>query len=315
MGKELEYRKILSEIHKSGELLEEASDKITVTNKKTGNTYGVSKSHYKANSDKYEVAGKKGFGSSFPRRFPWYEEGGFGEPAKEVPVKGKVGKPADASGRMPSDISYGDKHDYDEAEDWGHVMSDLLDLAGVPKKPADASGSTDVADMSKVEAPEAEELSSGDKDAMHELNLFLDNTEPLHNQMLSIQKNLERKVKRGVYDPDKAWKLWLYWVDAGAKKYSEDFSTGKDHRKIFPTKLRKALAKQIADEWHAEHLDELEGEAPQEKGESQSDDLWANLEGDASRDEGRTGRPDLDREIDREDDEERQDREEFERFL
>ncbi len=260
MGKELEYRKILSEIHKSGGLLEEASDKITVTNKKTGNTYGVSKSHYKANSDKYEVAGDKG-------------KGGFGEPAKEVPVKGKVGKPADAS------------------------------------------GSTDVADMSKVEAPEAEELSSGDKDAMHELNLFLDNTEPLHNQMLSIQKNLERKVKRGVYDPDKAWKLWLYWVDAGAKKYSEDFSTGKDHRKIFPTKLRKALAKQIADEWHAEHLDELEGEAPQEKGESQSDDLWANLEGDASRDEGRTGRPDLDREIDREDDEERQDREEFERFL
>ena len=35
--------------------------------------------------------------------------------------------------------------------------------------------------------------------------------------------NLQKKMKKGLYDPDKAVDLWYYIADAGSKAYYKDF--------------------------------------------------------------------------------------------
>lgn len=57
-----------------------------------------------------------------------------------------------------------------------------------------------------------------------ELQLFIENDSELYHQReVPIQKNLEKKMKKGVYDSEKAEKLYYYEVDAGAKKYQKEF--------------------------------------------------------------------------------------------
>lgn len=86
-----------------------------------------------------------------------------------------------------------------------------------------------------------------DEHAMQELELYLENTGELHNQKKSIIENLQRKMKSGRYDPQLAPKLWMYWVDAGAKGYVKEFGgPGDSVQMMFPRPLRMALATQLA---------------------------------------------------------------------
>lgn len=88
---------------------------------------------------------------------------------------------------------------------------------------------------------------SGDIDhaAATELRLFIDNDGDLYRQQYQpIIKNLVTKQARGVYDKDKAIKLWLYLVESGAKKYVKECGSGEWHQ-MFNVPTRKEVARQL----------------------------------------------------------------------
>ena len=83
-----------------------------------------------------------------------------------------------------------------------------------------------------------------------ELKLFIDNDGDLYRgQTTSIIKNLAAKMAKGVYDRTKAEKLWMYLVESGAKKYSREFSDGKDWHKMFDMPDRRQVAKELNDDF------------------------------------------------------------------
>lgn len=88
--------------------------------------------------------------------------------------------------------------------------------------------------------------------AKRELELYLTNTSELYNQRVSIEENLRKKMKAGKYDAKLAPKAWRHWVDAGAKRYSKEFSTGKDSATMFPGPLRNAIAADLAKSYEAD---------------------------------------------------------------
>jgi hypothetical protein len=82
-----------------------------------------------------------------------------------------------------------------------------------------------------------------DQGALQELDLYAENTGELYSQKKAILENIRRKRARGVYDPQKAPKLWLYWVDAAAKRYQREFGSDSP---IFNKPTRVALAEELA---------------------------------------------------------------------
>jgi hypothetical protein len=40
-----------------------------------------------------------------------------------------------------------------------------------------------------------------------------------------IMRNLAQKMLRGTYDSTKAWKIWMYLADEGARRYNREFGT------------------------------------------------------------------------------------------
>lgn len=89
-----------------------------------------------------------------------------------------------------------------------------------------------------------------------ELKLFIENDETLYRQQgFPIIKNLTAKKASGKYDHALAAKLYLYYVDAGAKKYAKDFGESKEWNKLFPKPDREAAAKKFADEFQSRFAD------------------------------------------------------------
>ena len=90
-------------------------------------------------------------------------------------------------------------------------------------------------------------------DSIRELRLFIDNDYILYqSRFIPMIENLKRKVKRGVYDHQKAPKLFIYLVDVGARKYCADF--GGTVRQCFPKAVREAVAQEYADEFKESYL-------------------------------------------------------------
>lgn len=58
-----------------------------------------------------------------------------------------------------------------------------------------------------------------DEHLAEDLQMTIDNEYSLYNQKNSIEKNLTRKYKKGIYSEALTPKLWLYLVDNGAKIY------------------------------------------------------------------------------------------------
>lgn len=83
----------------------------------------------------------------------------------------------------------------------------------------------------------------------HELDLYAENTSELYGQFKSIIANVKRRIAAGTYDPNKAWKLWLYWYDAAAKRYVKEFDG--EARTMFPKVSRVKLAKERAKDEYA----------------------------------------------------------------
>jgi len=101
----------------------------------------------------------------------------------------------------------------------------------------------------------AEEASRGDVDehALVELHIYADNTAELYTQKKAILQNIERRIRKGTYDPRLAPKLWLYWIDAAAKRYTKEFDApGGSSFGIFNKATREELARRIAEQEYAE---------------------------------------------------------------
>ena len=88
-----------------------------------------------------------------------------------------------------------------------------------------------------------------DSDATNELDTFIMNNEELYRQrFMPIISNIKRKLAKGVYDHEKAQKLWMYLIDDAAKKYVQEFgSSGQDVKDMFPKETRQQVAKIISD--------------------------------------------------------------------
>jgi hypothetical protein len=95
---------------------------------------------------------------------------------------------------------------------------------------------------------------SADMTVANELFLFIQNDEILlMRRYPQYVLNLKRKIKRGVYNREKAVKLFMYLADEASKKYSKQFGDGKTHTADVPTRM--ALAKMLRDKFESEHFE------------------------------------------------------------
>ena len=87
-----------------------------------------------------------------------------------------------------------------------------------------------------------------DSDAINELDSFIMNDEELYRRrFMPIIENLKRKMKRGIYDDQKAIKLWMYLVDDAAREYIKEFGTpDQDVKDMFPKETRLKVAEVIS---------------------------------------------------------------------
>jgi len=107
-----------------------------------------------------------------------------------------------------------------------------------------------------------------DEHAVTELKLYAENNPSLQRQRESIENNLMLKMWKGTYDHSKAQKLWLYWFDAAARKYVDEFQ-GKSERidSVFAKATREQAAREFADEMRPELEERIKsGERPKVAG-------------------------------------------------
>ena len=102
-----------------------------------------------------------------------------------------------------------------------------------------------------------------DSDAVNELDTYIMNSEELYRRrFMPIISNIKRKLKRNIYDHEKAQKLWMYLVDDAAKEYVKEFgSTQDDVGNMFPKETRQQVARVISDR-ELENIKQGEYDAP-----------------------------------------------------
>ena len=88
-----------------------------------------------------------------------------------------------------------------------------------------------------------------DNTALTELDLYAENTSELYNQKQSILANIRRKIASGKYNHALAPKLWMYWVDAAAKRYNREFGSGGNISTMFNKATREHLAHELANRY------------------------------------------------------------------
>ena len=103
-----------------------------------------------------------------------------------------------------------------------------------------------------------------DSNAVNELDSYIMNNEDLYRRrFMPIISNIRRKLKKNVYDHEKAQKLWMYLVDDAAKEYVKEFgSTQDDVADMFPKETRQQVAQAISDR-ELENIKQGEYDVPQ----------------------------------------------------
>jgi hypothetical protein len=93
-----------------------------------------------------------------------------------------------------------------------------------------------------------------DEDAARELELYIDNDRDFYfQQFIPIVKNLMLKRRKGVYNRELAVKLFMYLMDAGAKKYVREFGTaGQKIDAMFNKNTRLLAARAFRDSFENE---------------------------------------------------------------
>ena len=84
-----------------------------------------------------------------------------------------------------------------------------------------------------------------DKDKVIFLKLFVKDV--FKKKIISMAKDIQKKMKSGKYDHKQAPKLWLSLVDEGAKKYAKEFPGIK-----FSKQEKEEAAQDFADEYRDE---------------------------------------------------------------
>lgn len=101
--------------------------------------------------------------------------------------------------------------------------------------------------VSSKENPSSGPRGTVDKPAARELYLYITNDTGLYRQQHKpIIINLQKKLDKGIYDHEKAVKLFKYLADNGAKKYAREHG-GAEHGNIFNVPTRLATARMLAD--------------------------------------------------------------------
>lgn len=92
-----------------------------------------------------------------------------------------------------------------------------------------------------------------DESIAMELAIYLDNEEPLYRKKVAIAANLAKKIARGTYNHKQAPQAWSYVVEDAAKAYVKEFGSGgkREWSAVFPPKIRRAVAEDLADRWYA----------------------------------------------------------------
>lgn len=88
-----------------------------------------------------------------------------------------------------------------------------------------------------------------------ELILYAETRAEMMPMRDSIIKNVIRKINRGTYDPKKAGRLWQYWMDDAAQRYTREFDVPGHHRSsygIFTAPMRREAADWIAPKFYDE---------------------------------------------------------------
>ena len=103
-----------------------------------------------------------------------------------------------------------------------------------------------------------------DSNAVNELDSYIMNNEDLYRRrFMPIISNIKRKMKKNVYDHEKAQKLWMYLVDDAAKEYVKEYgSTQEDVATMFPKETRQQVARVISDR-ELENIKQGEYDVPQ----------------------------------------------------
>ena len=90
-----------------------------------------------------------------------------------------------------------------------------------------------------------------DVDAVRELHLFAVNDARTYDYSITpTAANLDRKRRRGVYDPARAVAAWQYVADFAARRYAADF--GGRWCDVFPAAVRREVARILASDYDAD---------------------------------------------------------------
>lgn len=96
-------------------------------------------------------------------------------------------------------------------------------------------------------------MATVDETAAHELDLYIANDSVMYHRLQSFLNSIRTKISRGKYDASKAPKLWLYYVDEGAKRYMKEIAGSGKVSDVFNKPTREALAKEYAKDYY-QHL-------------------------------------------------------------
>ncbi len=164
-----------------------------------------------------------GFGRYGPKK---------GGSATHVSKDGKLKSVGDDSGGEPADKPFGGDTgtdaDYEPSQQaQAHTAAADAELDRIDKEKLAKGEPLDGTPL----FPDDEEPEQSAYDKMgpeaRELKNTMDSTEEGYQQQyVPILKNLSRKMKKGTYDKEKAVKLFMYYVDNGAKRYAKDFGGG-----------------------------------------------------------------------------------------
>ncbi len=92
-----------------------------------------------------------------------------------------------------------------------------------------------------------------------ELYFYAINDGRLYTQQREpIEKNLQRKYDKGIYDAEKAVKLWGYFAETAAKKYFHEFCGNGKWYHLFTPAIRQEFA-ELAEIDHRQLMDERAG--------------------------------------------------------
>lgn len=109
----------------------------------------------------------------------------------------------------------------------------------------------------KVEYNENASRSEPDETAARELSLYIENEYSLvgapNSIGKSIEKNLLKKLQNGTFNLALSEKAWMYLMEAGAKKYSKEYSDGRDWASMFNKATRELVAHEFATTFYEEN--------------------------------------------------------------